>query len=127
MPLYEYMNKETGDTILVSRQDEKALADELVQRGVLRRRFSFSIAKSFAAVNPDDPRQPPITSRTRFRDELSRLSEEHSSRHGGMEVNYQPVDIRDPKEVGVSEQGVEVAKKKARDAGKALPKIQHFT
>lgn len=127
MPLYEYENKVSGRREIVSTAEQKDRMDYLVKTGSWRRIFGFSIAKSFTAVNPDDPRAEPVTSKTRYRDELSRLSEEHSSRFGGMEVNYQPVDIRDPKEVGVSEQGVEAAKKKARDAGKILPKIQHFT
>jgi len=115
MPLYEYENKETGRCVVVSTREDKETMDDEVARGTYRRKFGFSIAKSFAGVNPEDPRREPITSRTRYKDELSRLSEEHSRRHGGMDVNYQPVDIRDPKEVGVSEAGIEAAAKRKRD------------
>lgn len=115
MPRYEYENKKTGERTTVSTQDDKTFMDELVKIGTHRRKFGFSIAKSFAGVNPHDPRQEPITSKTRYKDELSRLSEEHSRRHGGMDVNYQPVDIRNPSEVGVSEAGIEAAAKRKRD------------
>lgn len=127
MPLYEYEHKKSGERITVSTADEKARMDAHVKAGMFRRIFGFTIAKSFAGVNPNDPRQPPITSKTRYRDELSRLSEEHSYRHGGMEVDYQPVDLSDPSQLGVSEQGVEAAKKRARDEGRVPPKVQHFT
>lgn len=115
MPLYEYQDKQTGDTTVVSTAADKRYMDTLVKKGTHRRKFGFSIARSFAGVNPEDPRRDPITSKTRYKDELARLSEEHSRRHGGMEVNYQPVDIRDPKEVGVSEAGIEAAAKRKRD------------
>lgn len=115
MPLYEYEHKETGRRVIVSTREDKETMDDEVARGTYRRKFGFSIAKSFAGVNPHDPRQEPITSRTRYKDELSRLSEEHSRRHGGMDVNYQPVDIRNPAEVGVSEAGIEAAAKRKRD------------
>lgn len=115
MPLYEYEDKQTGERTIVSSIMDKQFMDALVARGLFRRIFGFSIAKSFAGVNPNDPRADPITSRTRYKDELSRLSEEHSRRHGGMDVNYQPVDIRNPAEVGVSEQGIEAAARRKRD------------
>lgn len=117
MPLYEYEDKETRERTIVSTAADKSYMDSLVSRGTHRRIFGFSIANSFSAVNPEDPRHEPITSRTRYKDELSRLSEEHSRRFGGMEVNYQPVDIRDPSAVGVSEAGVEMAERKRREAG----------
>lgn len=113
--IYEYENKKNGERILVSTSEDKAFMDGLVEDGYFRRKFGFSIARSFAGVNPEDPRRDPITSKTRYKDGLARLSEEHSRRHGGMEVNYQPVDIRDPKEVGVSEAGIEAAAKRKRD------------
>lgn len=115
MPLYEYEDKEDGERVIVSTQADKGYMDSLVEKGIYRRIFGFSIAKSFTGVNPHDPRQPPITSRTRYKDELAILSEQHSARHGGMDVNYQPVDIADPREVGVSEAGIEVAERRKRD------------
>lgn len=127
MPLYEYEHKKSGRREIVSTAEQKDRMDYLVKTGSWRRKFGFSIAKSFAGVHPEDPRQEPITSRTRYKDELSRLSEEHSLRHGGMDVNYQPVDLANPSELGVSDAGVEAAKKKARDKGITAPVIQHFT
>ena len=115
MPLYEYRDKQTDESTIVSTQADKQYMDSLVQRGTHRRIFSFTTARPFTAINPDDPRADPISSRTSYRDTLSRLSEEHSSRFG-MDVNYQPVDLRDPSAVGVSEAGVEEAARKGRIA-----------
>jgi hypothetical protein len=121
MPLYEYEDKETGDRHLVSTQTDKAVMDAAVKLGVYRRIFSFNAPPTFSAVNPEDPRAEPISSRSRYKSELSRLSDEHSSRHNGMDVNYQPVDIRNPLELGVSEQGIEAAARKARNEGRTSP------
>ena len=115
MPLYEYEFKPTGRRVIVSTQEDKAAMDRGVQLGDWRRIFSFNMGPTFSGVNPEDPRAEPITSKSKYRSELSRLSDEHSTRHNGMEVNYQPVDIRDPREVGVSEAGVEMAERKKRD------------
>lgn len=115
MPLYEYEHKATGERVIVSDKDQKAIMDFRVKKGAYRRIFSFNLGPSFNAVNPEDPRAEPVTSKSKYRSELSRLSDEHSARHNGMEVNYQPVDLRDPKEVGVSDEGVEAAARKKRD------------
>lgn len=115
LPLYEYEHKQSGRREVVSTAEQKDRMDYLVKTGSWRRKFGFSIAKSFAGVNPHDPRQEPITSRTRYKDELAILSEQHSARHGGMDVNYQPVDIRNPSEVGVSEAGIEAVERRKRD------------
>ena len=117
MPLYEYECKATGDRITVSSQIQKEVMDFNVEQGLYRRIFSFNSGPTFAAINPEDPRATPVTSRAKYKSELSRLSDEHSARHNGMEVNYQPVDVRDPREVGVSEAGVEAAARRKRDGG----------
>lgn len=127
MPLYEYEHKQSGERVVVSDKHQKDIMDYRVQKGAYRRIFSFNTTSAFAAVNPDDPRAEPVTSKTRYKDELKRLSEEHSHRHNGMDVNYQPVEIRDPLALGVSEQGIESAAKRARDSGRSLPPVQHFT
>ena len=115
MPLYEYEEKITKERVVVSSSEHKDTMDHLVQEGIYRRIFSFNTGPTFSAVNPEDVRAEPITSKSKYKSELSRLSDEHSSRHNGMEVNYQPVDIRDPREVGVSEAGIEAAARRARD------------
>lgn len=106
MPLYEYVHKSTGNHTVVSRPSHKSFMDHLVSLGPYRRVFSFFTAQPFAAVPPDDPRAPAVTSRAKYRSHLSKLSDEHSQRHG-FEVNYQPVDLRNPREVGVSEAGID--------------------
>ena len=126
MPLYEYESKESGERFTVSTQEAKDFYDQHVPT-LYRRIFSFNSAPTFSAINPEDPRAEPVTSKSRYKSELQRLSDEHSSRHNGMDVNYQPIDIRNPLEVGVSEQGIEAAAKKARDEGKTTSRIQHFT
>ena len=73
--------------------------------------FSFSTPRTFAAVNPHDARAEPITSRTRYKDELKTLAEQESIRHG-MDVTYEPVDLGNPRELGVTEEGIEAHKRK---------------
>lgn len=107
MPIYEYEHKATGQRVQVTNSVDKQHMDELVAQKLYRRKFSFKFGTPYSAINPHDPRRPPIGSRIRHKDELKRLSEEHSTRFGGMDVDYQPVDISDPREVGVSESGVE--------------------
>ena len=123
MPIYEYEHKETGKKFAVSNPEAKEFYDTLVGTGRYRRIFSFNMGPTFSGVNPEDPRAEPITSKSKYRSELSRLSDEHSMRHNGMDVNYQPVDIRDPREVGVSEAGVEAAAKRVRDSGGPPPRL----
>lgn len=127
MPIYEYEDKTTGHRCTVTTQSGKQRMDNQVSRGIFRRIFSFTTSTPFTAINPEDPRAQPITSKFRYKSELSRMSEEHSARHNGMDVDYQPVDVRDPQSLGVSDVGIEAAARKAHDSGTRLAPIKHFT
>lgn len=111
MPLYEYECKATRNRIVVTTQAGKQQMDELVEVSMYRRIFSFTTPRTFAAVNPHDARADPITSKQRYKDELKSMAEQESLRHG-IDVTYEPVDLRNPRELGVTEEGIEEHKRK---------------
>lgn len=111
MPRYEYEHKSTGHRFIVGSDDKEYFDALVAETNLYRRVFSFTTARTFAAVNPHDARATPITSKQRYKDELKSMAEQESLRHG-IDVTYEPVDLGNPRELGVSEKGIEEHNKK---------------
>src|SRR5690606_31265645 len=102
MPFYEYRHPDNPRKTVLSEQR----GDRLMVDGIdYKRVWSFQITKVMHHhLNPSTGTV--VSSRQQFRDELKRLSEEHTERTG-IPHNYEEIDLSDKDAVGVTGEYVE--------------------